>query len=97
VAGEIKLMSAYLKMVKEFKSPSPSVIRATKINKVLKRIRRLGEIPGDSKFHFKERAASLLGKWAGILKKEEQFTRSTTTNDNVRLATVPNSQQQCPA
>jgi hypothetical protein len=62
VAGEIKLMLAYLKIVKEFKSPSPSVICAIKINKVLKRIRRLGEIPRDSKFYFKEQAASLLGK-----------------------------------
>jgi hypothetical protein len=71
VAGEIKLMLAYLKKVKEFKSPSPSVIRATKINKVLKRIRKLGEILGDSKFYFKEQAASLLRKWAGILEKKE--------------------------
>jgi hypothetical protein len=62
VAGEIKLMLAYLKIVKEFENPSPSVIRATKINKVLKRIRKLGEIPRDGKFYFKERTASLLRK-----------------------------------
>ena len=44
-----------------------SIIRATRINKVLKRIIRLDSIPKDEKYNFRRRSIDILGKWKNLL------------------------------
>lgn len=44
-----------------------SIIRATKINKVLKMIVKLSSIPRDEEFQFRARAMSILSKWKNLL------------------------------
>jgi len=74
-----------------------SIIRETKINKVLKMITKLGTIPADEKYHIRERAVALLGKVNHILenappeeekeisakdeKREEEKTNGATDKD----------------
>lgn len=47
-----------------------SIIRNTKINKVLKGIVKLATIPKDEEYHFRERSVKLLGIWNQLLGAE---------------------------
>ena len=44
-----------------------SIIRATKINKVLKRIIKLDAIPKDEEYSFRSRSINMLQKWGDQL------------------------------
>jgi hypothetical protein len=59
--GEI---SSFLKKLEKIESPPETIIRATGILKVLKKIRKLDEIPRDDDFEIKGRAARLHEKWS---------------------------------
>ncbi|KAH7309374.1 hypothetical protein BKA65DRAFT_485469 [Rhexocercosporidium sp. MPI-PUGE-AT-0058] len=76
-ADDMKDMSAYLRKLERMRDPPGSVLRITRIAKLLKRIKNLDEIPRDDQYSFKKRAARLLEKWATSLEKEGQTTSST--------------------
>lgn len=63
-------MSDYLKELEEFKELEGSIIRATKIHKVLKQMIKLESIPLNEEYNFKERASKLLSKWNDVLSNE---------------------------
>lgn len=44
-----------------------SIIRKTKIHKVLRMIVKLSSIPRDEEFHFRQRALDILSKWKNVL------------------------------
>jgi hypothetical protein len=60
-------MSDFIKKLETYEDLEVSAIRATKINKVLKRLIRLNTIPRDNEFNFRNRSVELLGKWNKIL------------------------------
>ena len=60
-------MSGYLSKLETFPDLEGSIIRATKIHKVLKAMIRLQSIPKDDEFTFKKRSIDLLSKWNKIL------------------------------
>ncbi|KAI0594332.1 hypothetical protein F4775DRAFT_574303 [Biscogniauxia sp. FL1348] len=64
---EMKSMSDFLGKLETFPDLEVSIIRATKINKVLKAILRLETIPKESDFEFKPRSQALLDKWNKLL------------------------------
>ncbi|KAK2020186.1 hypothetical protein LZ32DRAFT_12398 [Colletotrichum eremochloae] len=64
---EMKMMSDYITKLESFADLEVSIIRATKINKVLKAILKLDSIPKEEEFHFKSRSQTLLDKWTEIL------------------------------
>ncbi|KAK1985335.1 hypothetical protein LZ30DRAFT_747253 [Colletotrichum cereale] len=64
---EMKMMSDYITKLESFADLEVSIIRATKINKVLKAILKLDSIPKEEEFHFKTRSQMLLDKWTEIL------------------------------
>ncbi|KAK8056678.1 hypothetical protein PG993_001905 [Apiospora rasikravindrae] len=64
---EMKSMSEFLTKLETFPDLEVSIIRATKINKVLKAILKLEGIPKEADFQFKPRSKSLLDKWTEIL------------------------------
>jgi hypothetical protein len=64
---EMELMSNYITKLEGFPDLEVSIIRATKINKVLKAILKLDNIPRESEFKFKERSQVLLDKWNKLL------------------------------
>lgn len=60
-------MSDYLGKLEAFPDLEAGIIRKTKINKVLKAILKLGDIPRESELNFKPRSQTLLDKWNKIL------------------------------
>lgn len=63
----MKLMSDYVTKLEGFPDLEVSIIRETKIHKVLKAILKLEEIPKEDEFKFKPRSQALLDKWNKLL------------------------------
>lgn len=63
----MKGMSDFITKLEGFPDLEVSIIRATKINKVLKAILKLENIPKESEFNFKSRSQVLLDKWNKLL------------------------------
>ncbi|MCJ1356949.1 MAG: hypothetical protein MMC33_006945 [Icmadophila ericetorum] len=60
-------MSSFLSKLETYPDLEGSIIRATKIHKVLKAMIRLASIPKDEEYNFKKRSHDLLQKWQKIL------------------------------
>jgi len=83
-------MSDFLKELEGYPDLEGSIIRTTKIHKVLKAMIKLPSIPLDEEFKFKDRSHALLQKWNEILasdptttgadKEAESSTKAATTN-----------------
>ncbi|KAI1281021.1 hypothetical protein F5Y07DRAFT_316283 [Xylaria sp. FL0933] len=67
VPEEMKQVSDFLAKLETFPDLDVSIIRATKINKVLKAILKLESIPKEDEFKFKPRSQTLLDKWNILL------------------------------
>ncbi|TGJ86922.1 hypothetical protein E0Z10_g1803 [Xylaria hypoxylon] len=67
VPEEMKQVSDFLAKLETFPDLDVSIIRATKINKVLKAILKLESIPKEAEFRFKPRSQTLLDKWNILL------------------------------
>jgi hypothetical protein len=63
-------MSDYITMLENFSGLEVSIIRATKINKVLKAILKLDSVPREEEFKFKSRSQKLLEKWNKLMAGE---------------------------
>src|SRR5690348_4941494 len=63
----MKLMSDYVAKLEGFPDLEVSIIRSTKINKVLKAILKLDNIPKEDEYKFKSRSQVLLDKWNKLL------------------------------
>ncbi|EQL02922.1 PWWP domain-containing protein [Ophiocordyceps sinensis CO18] len=77
---EMKSMSDYISVLENFVDLEVSIIRATKINKVLKAILKLESVPREEEFEFKKRSQSLLDKWNKLLAGDASGPPSATTN-----------------
>ena len=78
-------MSNYIKKLENYEDLEVAIIRATKINKVLKALVKLNTIPKDEEFNFRKRSMDLLSKWNKILGAEpaepaEPEAKTPTTN-----------------
>jgi len=60
---EMSAMADHFNQLEEYTDLEPSIIRETKIHKVLKAILKLNSIPKDEEFKFKQRSTELLAKW----------------------------------
>lgn len=67
----MKQMSEYVLKLEGYADLEVSIIRATKINKVLKAILKLNNIPKEEDFRFKPRSQTLLDKWNKLLASEQ--------------------------
>lgn len=76
----MKSMSDYISVLENFVDLEVSIIRATKINKVLKAILKLESVPREEEFEFKKRSQSLLDKWNKLLAGDASGPPSATTN-----------------
>lgn len=61
--SDIKELSGCLNYLEKFTDLEAAIIKATKINKVLKAILKLETIPQEEEFNFKPRSRTLLDKW----------------------------------
>lgn len=73
-------MSEYVTMLENLKDLEVSIIRGTKINKVLKAMLKLESIPREEEFHFKDRSQVLLDKWNKLLTAEPTAPAAESTN-----------------
>ena len=60
-------MATYFDKLEKHTDLEVSIIRVTKINKVLKMIVKLNSIPRDEEFHFRQRSLNMLSNWKNIL------------------------------
>lgn len=73
-------MSEYVTMLENFKDLEVSIIRSTKINKVLKAILKLQTIPREEEFHFKDRSQALLDQWNQLMANEPAAAAANGVN-----------------
>ncbi|KAG9245713.1 hypothetical protein BJ878DRAFT_337988 [Calycina marina] len=74
---EMKQMAEFVTKLEGYADLEVSIIRATKINKVLKAIIKLSSIPKEEDYNFKSRSQTLLDKWNTLLASD---TPSAATN-----------------
>jgi hypothetical protein len=67
----MKQMSEFVSKLEGYADLEVAIIRATKINKVLKAILKLQTIPKEEEFQFKPRSQTLLDKWNKLLATEQ--------------------------
>lgn len=77
---EMATMSTYFDKLEKHADLEVSIIRTTKINKVLKMIVKLNSIPRDEEFKFRERAMSILSSWKNVLDTDAPADGSKPTN-----------------
>lgn len=82
---EMKSMSEYVSKLEGYADLEVSIIRITKINKVLKAILKLGSIPKEEEFKFKPRSQALLDKWNKLLAIESGGPAATTNGDSTEV------------
>ncbi|KAM3471297.1 hypothetical protein MY8738_009385 [Beauveria namnaoensis] len=80
VETEMKGMSEYLTALETFTDLEASIIRETKINKVLKAILKMESIPREEEFSFKRRSQGLLDKWNKLLASAAAAAPAGNTN-----------------
>lgn len=64
---EMATMATYFDKLEKHTDLEVSIIRTTKINKVLKMIVKLNTIPRDEEFNFRQRAMNILSAWKNVL------------------------------
>lgn len=80
VESEMEGMSNYLNALEKFTDLEASIIRETKINKVLKAILKMDTIPREEDFAFKKRSQGLLDKWNNLLASAAAAAPAGNTN-----------------
>ncbi|KAH6685358.1 PWWP domain-containing protein [Plectosphaerella plurivora] len=68
---EMTTMSDFIAKLENMPDLEASIIRSTKINKVLKAILKLSSIPKEAEFNFRSRSQTLLDKWNQVLAATE--------------------------
>lgn len=92
--SQMAQMAEYINKLEGYPDLEVSIIKTTKINKVLKAILKLEAIPKEAEFNFKTRSSSLLAKWNHILEnapKEASSAPAVTngvTNGDVKAEHV---------
>lgn len=77
---EMESMSSFITILENFHDLEVSIIRGTKINKVLKAILKLDSIPREEDFNFKKRSQALLDKWNKLLAGDGAAAPTGTAN-----------------
>ena len=80
----LQSMSDFLAELETYPDLESSIIRATKIHKVLKAMLKLPTIPLDGQYKFKNRSADLLGKWNEILAIDNTGHRDGDKDEDTR-------------
>ena len=77
-------MSDFLSKLESYPDLEGSIIRATKIHKVLKAMIKLTSIPKDEDYNFKKRSHELLSKWNKILQDDPHAAAGADKDDDVK-------------
>lgn len=102
-ADEMPQMNENLSQLETYPDLETSIIKATKINKVLKGVLKLADIPREEDFSFKTRCTELLGKWNTTMSAEDSApgepaaTNGTTTEEKAESESVVPSVEVAPS
>ena len=77
-------MSDFLSELETYPDLEGSIIRTTKIHKVLRQMLKLPSIPLDGEFHFKTRSVDLLAKWNETLSNDPNGGGAGDKDDEVK-------------
>lgn len=94
---EMKQMSEFVTKLEGYADLEVSIIRATKINKVLKAILKLNNIPKEDEFQFKPRSTALLDKWNKLLASEHSTPGGGASANGIGSETKPNAEEIKPS
>lgn len=70
--AEMAGMADFISQLEGYENLEPSIIRATKVHKVLKAIVKLSSIPKDELYNFKKRSAAMLEIWNKRMEAETE-------------------------
>lgn len=87
----MKQMSEFVSKLEGYSELEVSIIRATKINKVLKAILKLSSIPKEDEFNFKPRSQTLLDKWNKLLATESSTPATNGASETKADEAKPSS------
>jgi hypothetical protein len=90
-------MSEYVSILEKLKDLEVSIIRATKINKVLKAILKLDNIPKEEEFKFKPRSQALLEKWNKLMDGDSGATNGVNGSAEAEKKPESNGSKATPA
>ncbi|KAK9352638.1 hypothetical protein V1523DRAFT_440943 [Lipomyces doorenjongii] len=90
---EMDTMDKFFTKLENFQGLEISIIRNTKINKVLKGIHKLTEIPLDEKFKFRERSRKMLEIWNHMF---EGISSPAPVETSPKPAAVPAAAEEVP-
>ena len=76
---EMAAMAEFFSQLESYENLEPSIIRATKVHKVLKAIVKLSSIPKDELYNFKKRSAAMLEVWNKRMEAEGDAAPASTT------------------
>jgi hypothetical protein len=94
---DMKSMSEFVTKLEGYADLEVSIIRATKINKVLKAILKLTTIPKEEEFKFKPRSQSLLDKWNKLLASEQEPSTTVATTNGTATGVKADSEEAKPS
>ncbi|ANB13612.1 Pdp3p [Sugiyamaella lignohabitans] len=88
--SDMPALSEYLRKLEEIPNLELSVVRQTKVNKVLKAILNLPaeKIPLESKFNFQGRSLALLDKWTSMAGETGAFARTNGSKSESKESSV---------
>ena len=81
-------MSDFLTKLEGLTDLEATIIRATKIHKVLKGMIKLTSIPRDSEYKFKSRSVELLAKWTKILSDDGGASGAADKDEDSKMEDV---------
>ncbi|ODH45204.1 hypothetical protein ACO22_00317 [Paracoccidioides brasiliensis] len=91
---EMENMSNYIQKLESYADLEVSIIRTTKINKVLKAIIKLNSIPKDEEFNFRGRSINILNKWKTLLDSDIPPSTREKEKDEAEFNTKANGHKQ---
>jgi hypothetical protein len=77
--AEMAAMADFFSQLEAYENLEPSIIRATKVHKVLKAIVKLSSIPKDELYNFKKRSAAMLEVWNKRMEAEGDGAPASAT------------------
>ena len=77
--AEMAAMADFFSQLEAYENLEPSIIRATKVHKVLKAIVKLSSIPKDELYNFKKRSAAMLEVWNKRMEAEGDTAPASAT------------------
>jgi hypothetical protein len=80
--SEMAAMADFFTQLENYDNLEPSIIRVTKIHKVLKAIVKLVTIPKDEEYNFKKRSAAMLETWNKRMESDAEVVPASATAES---------------